>query len=86
MSRKLLRGELSGGVGGAGGLVKKSRLRLGFPHPISIPGRLPKTVFWSILRVLGVVSFLCLSEEKRDRANAADARRAACLAALPGVA
>ena len=59
---------------GGGGLVQKSRLRLGVPHPISAPGRLPKTVFLSIFGVLGVVSFLCLSEEKRDRADAADAR------------
>ena len=44
--------------GGGGGLVKKS-LRLGVPHPISAPGRLPKTVFWSIFRVSSAWSRFC---------------------------
>ena len=50
-SRKLPRGELS----------FKAPPGLGWSHG----GGLLKTVFGSIFRVIGVVSFLCLSEEKK---------------------
>ena len=65
------------GGGGGGGWSKNPDI-FARPRANLGPRAVAQNGFWSIFRVLGVDSFLCLSEEKRDRADAADARGAAC--------